>query len=129
MRISDWSSDVCASDLPCGAVQKQPDPTRSRAKLCHRDTAPVAANRVAVRAENNGVHCCMNDSSEAAISPRKLEYRQALVGMTHFIWQAINLSFHMAPSIDSEIESGLRSEERRVGKEGVITCQSRWLPD
>src|SRR3546814_1238618 len=59
--------------VPCGAVQKQPDPTRSRAKLCHRDTAPVAANRVAVRAENNGVHCCMNDSSEAAISRRKLE--------------------------------------------------------
>src|SRR3546814_3130202 len=27
--------------VPCGAVQKQPDPTRSRAKLCHRDTAPV----------------------------------------------------------------------------------------
>src|SRR3546814_8169588 len=47
--------------VPCGAVQKQPDPTRSRAKLCHRDTAPVAANRVAVRAENNGVHCCMKD--------------------------------------------------------------------
>src|SRR3546814_14972918 len=72
--------------VPCGAVQKQPDPTRSRAKLCHRDTAPVAANRVAVRAENNGVHCCMNDSSEA------------------------------------------RSEERRVGKECVSTCRSRWSP-
>src|SRR3546814_5421081 len=41
--------------VPCGAVQKQPDPTRSRAKLCHRDTAPVAANRVAVRAENNEI--------------------------------------------------------------------------
>src|SRR3546814_14824372 len=23
----------------------------------------------------------------------------------------------------------LRSEERRVGKEGVSTCRSRWLPD
>src|SRR3546814_13486682 len=93
--------------VPCGAVQKQPDPTRSRAKLCHRDTAPVAANRVAVRAENNGVHCCMTDSSEAAISRRTSEYRQALVGMTHSIWPAINLSVPRAPSLASEIESDL----------------------
>src|SRR3546814_20594217 len=27
------------------------------------------------------------------------------------------------------LRSGTRSEERRVGKEGVSTCRSRWAPD
>src|SRR3546814_14383494 len=31
MRISDWSSDVCSSDLPCaGSLQPRPDPPSQR---------------------------------------------------------------------------------------------------
>src|SRR3546814_19024918 len=29
---------------------------------------------------------------------------------------------------DAEIDTGVRSEERRVGKECVSTCRSRWSP-
>src|SRR3546814_3353454 len=72
--------------VPCGAVQKQPDHTRSRTKLCHRDTAPVAANRVAVRAENNGVHCCMNDSSEAARSEEHTSELQSLMRISYAVF-------------------------------------------
>src|SRR3546814_6221599 len=73
MRISDWSSDVCSSDLP------QP--------------ADAAHDRGVVIVE---VH---HDAIDAA----------RLIGR--------------APGHPQR-----RSEERRVGKECVSTCRSRWLP-
>src|SRR3546814_5414171 len=74
LRISDWSSDVCSSDLqiPAGG------PRQPHGGCC-------AAQR------------------EQAPSPREL----CLAGV------CIN---------------AYRSEERRVGKECVSTCRSRWSP-
>src|SRR3546814_6815485 len=66
MRISDWSSDVCSSDL-AGPPPVHPHPGRRE--------APAAPSR------------------------RQLDVRL-----------------------------GARSEERRVGKECVSTCRSRWSP-
>src|SRR3546814_11550658 len=85
MRISDWSSDVCSSDL-------------STAGLGTRSTVGTAikANRSAAR--NSGGKC----SSDA--------------------WMAMKLSPHMTATEQA------RSEERRVGKECVRTCRSRWSP-
>src|SRR3546814_8462011 len=71
MRISDWSSDVCSSDLHAGAWLDHSRPAASghRNRLCgHRLPHP------------------------------------------------------------SEPLSARRSEERRVGKECVSTCRSRWSP-
>src|SRR3546814_12642576 len=34
----------------------------------------------------------------------------------------------VTPDADIVPQCGLRSEERRVGKEGVSTCRSRWSP-
>src|SRR3546814_10692289 len=62
MRISDWSSDVCSSDLP---------------------------------------------GSKATIA---------------------DLDFVRAQGWDIDLKAHWRSEERRVGKECVITCRSRWSP-
>src|SRR3546814_1241240 len=82
MRISDWSSDVCSSDL--------------RYELHHgvaiTDPAIVAA---------------------AELSNRYITDR-----------------FLPDKAIDLIDEAGarIRSEERRVGKECVSTCRSRWEP-
>src|SRR3546814_5631929 len=78
MRISDWSSDVCSSDL-----------FRRRGEYHHRCIA-LHARRI---------------SGEAG---RSLE----------------------AGGCQPEhgIDELRRSEERRVGKECVSTCRSRWLP-
>src|SRR3546814_4077778 len=73
MRISDWSSDVCSSDLHAGEVG-----------------ALVNAGR-------------LEDAWE--LMSGMLE-REPLSPETHY-----------------------RSEERRVGKECVSTCRSRWSPD
>src|SRR3546814_14018084 len=100
MRISDWSSDVCSSDLP--------DPTRRRAEIAE------ALVRVANR---DGLHAVTMRSvaAEAGVSLRLVQYyftskEELLVGALQHLEQS-------------------RSEERRVGKECVRTCRSRWSPD
>src|SRR3546814_11405794 len=44
MRISDWSSDVCSSDLSCSASPCRPAPMRPR---CWRSWGPYTIRRVA----------------------------------------------------------------------------------
>src|SRR3546814_2570053 len=76
MRISDWSSDVCSSDLEagqrlssCQALHRAHDWPRWRSSHAQKSTAHL----------------------ESGVVP-------------------------------------MRSEERRVGKECVSTCRSRWSP-
>src|SRR3546814_9644516 len=71
MRISDWSSDVCSSDL-AGWPE------------------PVVGSRPLARLRRRGVQMGLRQQGDAGRG---------------------------------------RSEERRVGKECVSTCRSRWSPD
>src|SRR3546814_9422961 len=90
MRISDWSSDVCSSDL-------EDDLTR-------RHGAPVGTTLPRIR--------------ESVMAWAVL----FVAGLLEVGW-AVGLKYtegftRLAPSI--------RSEERRVGKESVSTCRTRW---
>src|SRR3546814_8061323 len=77
-RISDWSSDVCSSDL----VRENAD------GLTKRQLLP-------------------------ALTPfRARELRRHATEAEKLLWRALRES----------------SEERRVGKECVSTCRSRWSP-
>src|SRR3546814_17545588 len=96
MRISDWSSDVCSSDLSCGAVTQR--------NLAESAALATASLPRAGQPSNDSGH------------PRRAAGRcvQAASGGA-------------APRRTAG--SGLaRSEERRVGKECVSTCRSRWSP-
>src|SRR3546814_11466893 len=78
MRISDWSSDVCSSDLggsPTGAIKRRSTPACAASPSVWRSTNTPKLGRVA--------------------------------------------SGHRVARVS-------RSEERRVGKQGVSTCRSRW---
>src|SRR3546814_18219011 len=88
MRISDWSSDVCSSDLPC---------------RCHR-----AVDRPKQTAVTRPRHRA--DKFEAFA--RRGVDRHAVAGLVPH----------------RRLEKG-RSEERRVGKECVSPCGSRWSTD
>src|SRR3546814_3141991 len=79
MRISDWSSDVCSSDLAL------PDTVARR--------------------------CGMPARAAVAAASREADRDTLLVSI-----QAC------------ESPGWARSEERRVGKECVSTCRSRWSP-
>src|SRR3546814_17633225 len=108
MRISDWSSDVCSSDLYRGTLAFYLR-GRDEAELDRRglDLANVMLNAglQPVREDDEvaplnsylrWLPCCYNPGQD-----RRKWYTQLL----------------FAPP---------RSEERRVGEEGVSTCRSRW---
>src|SRR3546814_3182034 len=80
MRISDWSSDVCSSDL-------MTDVADDRAAIDLKERSDSLVGRIAA-------------DIARAITEGRLE-----------------------PGADLN-----RSEERRVGKECVSTCSSRWSP-
>src|SRR3546814_16854676 len=90
MRISDWSSDVCSSDLA--------------RRLDGAAGEDARAGRRPRRAEPGA----------GGVAPRV----RRLLGVP-----AARRDLHLATLPQ------LRSEERRVGKEGVSTCSYRWSPD
>src|SRR3546814_16916876 len=99
MRISDWSSDVCSSDLAAGIAE-------TARQLREGGLVAVPTETVyglAARADR--------DESVEAIYRAK--------GRPSFN----PLIVHAA-----DLAAARRSEERRVGKECVSTCRSRWLP-
>src|SRR3546814_20899309 len=101
MRISDWSSDVCSSDLMLDAgTRKQSAHQLARADLGVRIGRVLPPHRVVVR------------------PTRRLDNEPlALVAY------AFGRESHCPASFD---DLAARSEERRVGKECVSTCSSRW---
>src|SRR3546814_20324010 len=102
MRISDWSSDVCSSDLAGGLSE------------CRRIAAMAEAYDVAV-----APHC--------PLGPLALAACLQLAGCTpNVAIQEMSVGIHY--NVDHDLLSFVRSEERRVGKECVSTCRSRWSP-
>src|SRR3546814_19246323 len=103
MRISDWSSDVCSSDLPDGLVL---EPL----------LVDLANERVADVAGGLGIAHRLEPEVEAD---------DALVG-------ADRRGDREVQRVDDPAEPDHRhpgrSEERRVGKACVGTCRSRWWP-
>src|SRR3546814_19712459 len=104
MRISDWSSDVCSSDLEL---------FRELEAVCRADTV-LATNTSALDVD--------------AIAT-VLEKPGRFVGM-HFFSPANVMKLCEVVQTDATDADTLatRSEERRVGKECVSTCSSRWSP-
>src|SRR3546814_14694563 len=96
MRISDWSSDVCSSDLQgdsFGALALLPLKADSLNGRCV-DEEPGVGEALLTKVG----HCLEDHIAEGDGSGRE---------------RALTRRYH-------------RSEERRVGKECVSTCRSRW---
>src|SRR3546814_3436037 len=89
MRISDWSSDVCSSDLPSDG--------NHCTSLLRPDRHCLATPFLL---------CSKTMSATAFDSDASLDERRVIIRRG----------------------GGDRSEERRVGKECVSTCRSRWSP-
>src|SRR3546814_20046688 len=95
MRISDWSSDVCSSDL--AVILPDLNAGCSMADMADIDEVEEAWDDLAAVVDVERLVPVTYMNSSAAI--------KAFVG-----------------------RPGGRSEERRVGKECVGACRSRWSP-
>src|SRR3546814_15614714 len=100
MRISDWSSDVCSSDLVTVPVSKRTRPELARLIGLLVDTLPL---RIA---------CGPDTRFDALLDDVHKVSRE---GIRHR-----DVPFH-------RIVQSVRPEERRAGTECVGTCRSRWL--
>src|SRR3546814_17674974 len=107
MRISDWSSDVCSSDLVL--LHEVADGPADR-------SYGIAVARLA------GMPPATVARAKAVLD--KLEAGRAKTGGL-----AAGLDDLPLFAAAVEAEEAHRSEERRVGKECVGTCRSRWSPD
>src|SRR3546814_7689457 len=97
MRISDWSSDVCSSDLKVQGLGLA-------ARVANLRRAGLHINRGHFAARTVDPPCLAVVAGEPdAVAGFEFErlLRECLA---------------------------VRSEERRVGKEGVSTCRTRWSP-
>src|SRR3546814_13964885 len=105
MRISDWSSDVCSSDLPfiffdhIGPVDFPPGIPRS---MDVRPHPHIGLSTITYLFAGEMMH---RDSVGSAQPIRPGEVNWMTAGR------------------------GIRSEERRVGKQRGSTCRSGWWPD
>src|SRR3546814_3297691 len=108
MRISDWSSDVCSSDLS------------QRVRITNYDTSKgaAAAARQALADGNKLIIGPLLSENVKIVSPIA---RNAGVPV-------ITFSNDVSVAGGGTYVLGYRSEERRVGKECVSTCRSRWYP-
>src|SRR3546814_19611500 len=91
MRISDWSSDVCSSDLATEAGVDQ-----------------VVVGGLEIDADLAGDRAFLETGAG-----RRIEIERIVA------WDGVD---------DGNAVRPLRSEARRVGKECVSTCRSRWSP-
>src|SRR3546814_10765531 len=100
MRISDWSSDVCSSDL----VDRHLRMLRLVGVQHRRNVVlGVAGGEQHARHGEAARHAPGAQLVETLADDRRGEFQEA--------------ALHR-----------VRSEERRVGKECVSTCRSRWSP-
>src|SRR3546814_19400968 len=95
MRISDWSSDVCSSDL----------------SVSHPDALIVIMMSQFARASTR--------LGRRLFPSREIYFPGKRWGFSAGVRLGVQAMYLPAPA---------RSEERRVGKEGVSTCRSRGSP-
>src|SRR3546814_11790892 len=104
MRISDWSSDVCSSDLLAPGMNHGPllagDVLQAGPGPEVPELHPVAGGSVEI---DQRVARHLSGPEDEQVGPRAAD-------------QPIRP------------QAAVRSEERRVGKECVSTCRSRWSP-
>src|SRR3546814_17472393 len=114
MRISDWSSDVCSSDLE--------DPPPGESEECEEICGGSESSQTIAYANADGSVEILEAPSGGYPDGYLME--QPVLsrdGSTSAFWSS-------ASNLDPTKVIAERPEERRVGQEGVSTCRTRGSP-
>src|SRR3546814_13936599 len=103
MRISDWSSDVCSSDL---------------FEFDKEDLVELGIDQFALARRESGIERLHKEAENLV---------NVIEGHRKAHDQRHDAAHQSRPQLDQMIEQR-RSEERRVGNECASTCRSRWSP-
>src|SRR3546814_16729147 len=132
MRISDWSSDVCSSDL----VTRPPPPTASRSgaprrRWRQRRRKSIGANAISMATSASRKPLFRHRSALPQWRPVIAAANLGAMTEAEFLAALRTLPLHPgAQGLRDDVahlgDLILSSEERRVGKEGVRTCKPRW---
>src|SRR3546814_15353856 len=139
MRISDWSSDVCSSDLRASKVSRKARAKSDEAQVVQRpdmdtlvktDTVAEAVDVMSFQGRAESVPSSVLERFEQDAKPARAAMNDAIrqegksrsaqarsIGLAH----AVVCSLCEQPAV--------RSEERRVGEECVSTCRYGWTRD
>src|SRR3546814_16420633 len=136
MRISDWSSDVCSSDLFHHGRRRRPPRDRVADRQRERrglDLEHIALARLDPLAERQGRGAEEMDMHVAGAAEQAIFEMMVLeVGdaVRHIRFARQKGLFPQRPAIayDAADPHDMRSEERRGGKECVSKCRSRGTP-
>src|SRR3546814_17699685 len=143
MRISDWSSDVCSSDLRAERQRLEPAPLARRdiaerpgggeaAVLTRIDAGHRHAAAIGIVHRPRPIRVLPHPDRAGAEAVGRLPHNRAR--------RADDVRDRLERLDDAAIVGGMdnragrmadeieRSEERRVGKECVSTCRYRWSP-
>src|SRR3546814_17715913 len=119
MRISDWSSDVCSSDLLAVTIRIGRETLRRGREA--RDLISFLGLTVTVLLRSLLKPWRIRPVALIAHLEQTGLNALPIVGLISFLVGVV-LAYQGADQL------ARRSEERRVGKECVSTCQSRWSP-
>src|SRR3546814_18446219 len=123
MRISDWSSDVCSSDLPDVALDRANGEADGDGDRPESDGGAHQA-----RAFGPGVQDVAGEDREHRGRPGEQHGEQVEGDRA----EQETLDPHELQPVDhlaQRVAADFRSEERRVGKKCDSTYRSRWSPE
>src|SRR3546814_20820114 len=109
MRISDWSSDVCSSDLAYTRIVR-PVAGSPRIRMNLSPMRDHGAERAPTTRGTNHIHYLVGNQPLRLTTDAPVGYP-----MQELVFR-----------VESDLH--FRSEEHRVGNECVRTCKSRWSP-
>src|SRR3546814_15555638 len=131
MRISDWSSDVCSSDLPrnkwfCAPIGSGLAGCPMKSVASPR--GPNGTNIMQpIKHDPPKIGYSIREACQASSLGRTTLYNHISAGRLRAV-RVGGRTIISAEALHALIAGGAGSEERRVGKECVSTCRSRGWP-
>src|SRR3546814_15828636 len=119
VRISDWSSDVCSSDHAKHAARFE------RCRRLPQDRAVRCVERENLIVLGDDIDAAESNRRSPAQRAGRLDLpdHRSVVGIER---RNIAAAARRIDNVAVDAGAAARSEERRVGKECVSTCRSRW---